>query len=76
LRKSKVLVPADGRPQFKYGGGYSKQFGTTFAYPSWETLRGLIEKTDGSEVARLADEVIKGGAGASGDPRTDASGEG
>ncbi len=60
LRKSKVLVIAPDRPQFRYGEDYGKQFGTSFAYPSFEDLRVFIDKVDGNEAARLADEVIKG----------------
>ena len=62
LRKSKVLVIAPDRPQFRYGEGYGKQFGTSFAYPSFETLRASIDKVNGNEAARLADEVIKNAA--------------
>ncbi len=62
LRKSKVLVVAPDQPQFKYGDTYTKQFGTAFAFHSYETLRTLIDKVDGNDAGRLADEVIKGAA--------------
>ena len=58
LRYSKVLVmaPEGRRPN---GDGYAKQFGTSFAYPSYADLKAAYEAADANEARRMADDFIQ-----------------
>jgi hypothetical protein len=61
LRHSKVLLvsPPKNHPR---GEGYTEQFGTSFAYPTYQELKSAFEAVDPHQAARLADEFIRAAA--------------
>ncbi len=61
LRRSKVLLvsPPAARPKAE---GYTQQFGTTFAYPSYADLKAAYDAVNLEKARKLADQFIQAAA--------------
>jgi hypothetical protein len=60
LRRSKVLVVAPGAERSQAPAAFTKQFGTTIAFPSYQDLKAAFEAVDPGQAQRAAVEFTRG----------------
>lgn len=62
LRHSRVLLMSQPTARPKAADGFTKQFGTTFGYPTYLDLKAVYDATSVEESRKLADEFIRAAA--------------
>jgi hypothetical protein len=60
LRASKVLVVAPGAERSQLAAAFTKQFGTTIAFPSYETVKAAYNAVDAAQAQKAAQEFTRG----------------
>jgi hypothetical protein len=60
LRRSKVLVVAPGAQRSQLAAAFTKQFGATIAFPSYQDLKAAFEAVDPGQAQKAATEFTRG----------------
>jgi len=60
LRRSKVLVVAPGAERSQLAAAFTKQFGATIAFPSYQDLKAAFEAVDPGQAQKAAAEFTRG----------------